>query len=85
MVTPILKCNSINNPLIISTGIGDFKFWHSLGHQLSLATGRFMAMNIAEWSLEITRKRRILDSSERLINLKAFIQIIISMLSSSSS
>ena len=35
MVTPILKCNSINNPLIISTGIGDFKFSHSLDPQLS--------------------------------------------------
>ena len=34
MVTPILKCNSINNPLIISTGIGDFKFSHSLGLKL---------------------------------------------------
>ncbi len=31
MVTPILKCNLINNPLIISTGIGDFEFSHSLG------------------------------------------------------
>ena len=33
MVTPILKCNSINNPLIISTGIGDFEFSHSLGRK----------------------------------------------------
>ena len=34
MVTPILKCNSSNNPLIISTGIGDFEFSHSLGQNL---------------------------------------------------
>ena len=31
MVTPILKCNLINNPLIISSGSGDFEFSHSLG------------------------------------------------------
>ena len=35
MVDPILKCNSSNNPLIISTGIGDFEFSHSLGRQLT--------------------------------------------------
>ena len=34
MVTPILKCNSIKNPLIIATGIGEFEFWHSLGRYL---------------------------------------------------
>jgi len=33
MVTLILKCNSINNSLIISTGIGNFEFSHSLGHK----------------------------------------------------
>jgi len=33
MVVPILNCNSSNNPLIISTGIGDFEFSHSLGQK----------------------------------------------------
>ncbi|MEI6270677.1 MAG: hypothetical protein WCP01_17510 [Methylococcaceae bacterium] len=46
MVTPILKCNSSNNPLIISTGIGDFEFSHSLGQKPPDTTGRFRAMNI---------------------------------------
>ncbi len=36
MVTSILKCNSINNPLIISIGIGDFEFSHSLGDLFQL-------------------------------------------------
>ena len=35
MVAPIFKCNSSNNQLIISTGIGDFEFSHSLGRWLT--------------------------------------------------
>ena len=43
MVAPILKCNSSNNPLIISTGIGDFEFSHSLGHKETDASFQWMA------------------------------------------
>ncbi len=64
MVTPILKCNSSNNPLIISTGIGDFEFSHSLGQELPVVTGRFRAGNLAIWSSSVCQNRTVMNASK---------------------
>ena len=38
------------------------------GQNLPVTTGRFMAMNMAEWSSAITKKRQALVSRERQVN-----------------